>query len=271
MDPLPAEWRTFGEHPSGAPRTSDPAATGQPALPAGSGPARGSRLLALTLLVAGMAGLLGVAAVAWASQPAELVIDGSTVSTAGSTGAPESLDGGALVASSLEPAVAPVTTDVIVDVEGAVMRPGLQRLSPGMRVGDAIHAAGGFSPQIDAAAAAATLNLAERLADGVKIQVPARGAAPLVAAGGTPGGQASPGTGTPAVPAPSAAIGGLIDLNLADSALLDTLPGIGPVTAAEIIAARAVAPFASVEELRSRGVVGPATFEDIRGLVTVGG
>lgn len=270
MDPLPAEWRTFGEHPTGAPRAAE-----QPADPRGVRPAAAAvpshRMGAVALLLAGVLSLLGVAAVAWLSQPAEVVIGGSDAPLAGALADPGAF-AGAPVAASLVPVAASLPAEVVVDVEGAVMRPGLQRLEPGMRVGDAIAAAGGFSPKVDAAAAAIALNLAEPLVDGAKVHVPARGSTPVTVAEGSPASHGGPGTGAAAPsPPPEVATGALIDLNLADSALLDTLPGIGPVTAAAIIAARETAPFTSVEELRSRGVVGPATYEGLRALVTVGG
>jgi competence protein ComEA len=154
-----------------------------------------------------------------------------------------------------------VIEDLLVDVEGAVERPGLHRLSPGSRVGDAIAAAGGYSTQVDIAAAAERLNLAQRIADGDKIHVPARGDEDWMPQPTAP-------AAAPEVSAPTA--GGLIDINTATEAQLDTLPGIGPVTAAKIIAARQEAAFASVDELLGRKVVGPATFEKIRELVTVG-
>ena len=143
--------------------------------------------------------------------------------------------------------------EVVVDVQGAVLRPGVQRLAPGSRVGDAIAAAGGYGPRVDAARVAAELNLAEPVKDGDRIVVPARGDPTP----GTGGGSAGGGTG------------GLVDLNSATAAELDALPGVGPVTAQKIIDARAEKPFASVDELRERKIVGAATFEKLRELVTV--
>jgi competence protein ComEA len=95
------------------------------------------------------------------------------------------------------------------------------------------------------------------LADGDRIRVPARGDPP---ANVPPDGGAgtTPGDGT-----------ALIDLNTATPEQLDTLPGIGPVTAAKIVAAREEAAFVSVDDLRSRGVLGEKTFERVRELVAV--
>ena len=149
----------------------------------------------------------------------------------------------------------------MVDVAGAVSRPGLYALPPGSRVADAIRAAGGYGPRVDAAAAAATLNLAEILHDGAKLVVPERGA-------GRPASSGSAGVGTGGA---GGAANGLIDLNRASATELDTLPGIGPVTAAKIIAAREERPFQAIDELLARKVVSASVLAKIRGLVTVGG
>ena len=146
--------------------------------------------------------------------------------------------------------------ELVVDVQGAVLAPGVQRLPAGSRVGDAIAAAGGYGPRVDAERAAAELNLAAPVADGDRIVVPARGDPPPAAAGG--GGDGGGGSG-----------GGLVDLNSASESELDALPGVGPVTIQKIIDARAEQPFASVDELRDRKIVGEATFEKLRDLVTV--
>jgi len=150
----------------------------------------------------------------------------------------------------------PLEGMLVVDVSGAVRSPGLYRLPAGARVGDAITAAGGFGPGVDASAAAAALNLAARLTDGEKVIVPARGSATAPPSGGSSSGDSS----SP----------GLVDVNHATESELDALPGIGPVTAKKIIAARAERPFASARDLLDRKLVGQSTWEKIRDLVTAG-
>jgi len=150
-----------------------------------------------------------------------------------------------------------VPSGLVIDVQGAVVRPGVHHLPTGSRVGDAIDAAGGYSAAVDLTAASAAINLAAPLTDGAKIHVPARGE---VGASSPPADGGSSGAGA----------GGAINLNTATAEQLDTLPGIGPVTAAKIIGAREQGPFATLDELVSRDVLGPATLEKIRALVTVG-
>jgi competence protein ComEA len=150
---------------------------------------------------------------------------------------------------------------IVVDVAGAVVKPGVYELDTGARVGDAIDAAGGFSPRVDVERVGSELNLAAVLIDGAQVRVPSRDEP---AAGG--GGDGSAGG--------SSGAGGsetrLVNLNTATESELDALPGIGPVTAGKIIESRAGSPFRTVDELRERGLVGEKTFENLRALVTVG-
>jgi competence protein ComEA len=110
---------------------------------------------------------------------------------------------------------------------------------------------------VDAGLADRQLNLAAVVRDGEEVRVPARGEA-ATSIGGDSGSAAG------------SASGGLIDLNSATESELDTLPGIGPATAAKIIAARTEQRFATLDELDTRGVLGPATLEKILPLATVG-
>lgn len=141
---------------------------------------------------------------------------------------------------------------VVVQVAGAVKKPGVYSLPAGSRVADAIAAAGGYSTDVDPRAAETKLNLAAKLQDAQAIVVPRRGDA----AG------ASPGSGAPQPSGP-------LNLNSATSAQLDALPGIGPATAAKIIASREQLPFASVNDLVTRKLVSSATLAKFRTQVTV--
>jgi competence protein ComEA len=151
---------------------------------------------------------------------------------------------------------------VVVSVVGLVHKPGLVTLAPGARIADALTAAGGATDGADLIG----LNMARRVTDGEQIIVG------IAAAPGEPAAMGSSSTGTdPPANAPtesSSAPGGSVDLNTATVEELDTLPGIGPVTAAAIIAWRdANGRFTSVDQLGDVDGIGPARLDKLRDLV----
>jgi competence protein ComEA len=166
------------------------------------------------------------------------------------------------------PAQANADAPVVVSVVGLVHKPGLVTLAPGARIADALTAAGGPLDGADLIG----LNMARRVADGEQIIVG------IVAAPGQPaamGSSISTSTAAPAEPRPgqtgkTPAPGGLVDLNAATVEDLDALPGVGPVTAAAIIAWRdANGRFTSIDQLGDVDGIGPARLEKLRELVRV--
>lgn len=201
------------------------------------------------LAVAVSAALLvggGVAAWrAWPHEPAVLVTLDGTDGETGTDGADGS--GGSGGAAGSATAGTDGAAEVVVHVVGEVTRPGVVRLPAGSRVTDAVDAAGGAS----AGANLAALNLARVLTDGEQVVVPG----PQVAG--------EPGTG-------EASGADELDLNSADPAALEALPGIGPVLAARIVEWRTEhGRFSSVEELAEVSGIGPALLDGLRDLVRV--
>ena len=149
------------------------------------------------------------------------------------------------------PSPSVATGSVTVDVAGKVRKPGIVVLDAGARVVDAVEAAGGARRGVDLS----SLNLARLLVDGEQIVV------------GEPAAAAPP--ADPGLP-PSGAPAALVDLNLADQAELETLPGVGPVTATAIIAWRDEhGGFTAVAELLEVDGIGEKTLADLTPLVTV--
>lgn len=152
------------------------------------------------------------------------------------------------------PSASPSPAVLVVHVAGWVRRPGVYELPEGDRVVDAIQAAGGPRRGADLGA----LNLAALLVDAQQVLVPRLAEA---APGPATGSAGEPSTGT--VPQ-------LVNVNTATAEELETLPGIGEVLAAAIVAYREEhGPFTSVDQLEDVSGIGPVTLEELRELSTV--
>ncbi|MBI2613466.1 MAG: ComEA family DNA-binding protein [Candidatus Levybacteria bacterium] len=135
---------------------------------------------------------------------------------------------------------------IFIDIEGAVVRPGLYKLPQDSRIQDALVAAGGLAASADRNFVAKNINLAIKLTDGAKIYIPNVGEAV---------------SGASALNASSQ-----VNINTSSQSELEALPGIGPVTAQKIIGNR---PYGSADELLKRKIVGSKVFDQIKDKITV--
>jgi competence protein ComEA len=216
--------------------------------------------LVALLAVAGLG--LGVAVVAWMRPSGPGAVTPSSPLTPGdhagadasSAGAATTVDGGGETAGSTPAA------GLVVQVAGAVVHPGVYRLASGSRVDDLITRAGGLAPDADGD----RVNQAAALADGSLIYVPHVGQTDLPA---PVGGNADDGSTDDAS---ATTVGPPIDLNSATATQLDALPGVGPATAAAIVAYRRQhGPFAQIDDLANVAGIGPAKLAQIRPHVRV--
>ncbi|NYJ00861.1 competence protein ComEA [Nocardioides thalensis] len=245
--------------PAPAPATAAPVVLPRPGRHASRRPrarltaAQVPRLGAAHVAVVAVLAALGIALAAWwvVQQRAEPIaaqpVAGTSPLVAGlSPSAPTSDDGG-----ETGGAAAPAG-EVTVDVTGKVRRPGIVVLDAGARVVDALEAAGGARAGVDLSG----LNLARVLVDGEQVVV------------GLPVATAPVAPVTPG--APSGAPATLVNLNLATEAELETLPEVGPVTAAAIVAWREQhGGFTAVDELLEVDGIGEATLAQLSPYVTV--
>jgi competence protein ComEA len=226
---------------------------------------RGALILLLVAALAAVATAVGV----WRDRPEPRPVETTALAQVGVS--PIDVSSGAETTDSTAPAFPPGAgaqtsaapaepAEIIVSVTGLVANPGVVKLPPGSRVADAIAAAGGVTVGADLTG----LNLAAKLSDGESVVVGDAAAAHPAAASGVSGASgAAGGSG-------DATGGSLINLNTADEAALDTLPGVGPVMAQNILAWReANGKFSSIEQLQEISGIGPSRYAQISQLVTV--
>ena len=149
----------------------------------------------------------------------------------------------------------PTNKPIVVQIKGAVPRPGVYALPEGARVQDVVSAAGGFLAEADKE----TINLARILEDGEMLEIPyVEGFSPVIP------------TPVPNVIQPGSD-SDLININTASAFELETLPGIGPTLSRKIIEYReANGPFISTEDIINVSGIGPGNYERFKDMITVG-
>lgn len=175
-------------------------------------------------------------------------------------------DGTAIENSSNQSSQSANLKQIAIDIEGAIVHPGVIILPAGSRIEDGIHAAGGFTQTADTEYIARQINRAMKVADGMKIYIPFKNETshikdsvqraddtsynldPLLRSGST------------------SQNGSIVSINMASKEQLDTLTGVGPVTSQKIIDNR---PYQTLEELVSKKAVGQALFTKIKPLLSL--
>ncbi|WP_278315099.1 ComEA family DNA-binding protein [Lolliginicoccus levis] len=263
----PGSTATDGDSAAGAARPA-PAEWSTPLAPPTRARIDLSRAGAVALIATGLIGIIVAVLLTRSAAPSETPVPGPATASNGSTTSShkpaeplerlEPLPGTA-APSTEEPAARP--DHLIVSVAGHISRPGLVTVEAGSRVADALSEAGGPLPGADTL----TLNLAQPLRDGDHIIVGDRHAdgatKPVVSVilGAATQQQASSGEAAPSI----------VNANSATAQQLETLPGIGPVTAEAIVQWReANGPFHSIEQLREIRGIGPAKLEQFRDHLT---
>ncbi|HXH78312.1 helix-hairpin-helix domain-containing protein [Nocardioides sp.] len=213
-------------------------------------PLTGTHVAVIAVVIALAVGLAAWLAVRSDPEPVPALVQASEPLTTPSVSAVNPAAPGSPTTSD-----SPATTggDVTVDVAGKVRRPGIAVLPPGSRVVDAVEAAGGARPGVDLA----TLNLARPLVDGEQILVGVSVPTGVAGSLGSPAGTAGES-------------GVLVNLNSADLTALETLPGVGPVTAQAIVDWRTEnGGFTRVDELLEVAGIGDATLAEIAPHATI--
>lgn len=203
-------------------------------------------VLAVTVAISAAATRGGAGETAITSRPTPADAPSGAADSSGAPGAPGS--------------------PVFVHVHGRVALPGLYELASGARVVDVVAAAGGFADDAEQGA----VNLARPLVDGEQLYVPAVGEAAAAGPGSGAGAGAGAGAGSAVGGGASGPGAALVDLNSADAAALETLPGVGPATSAAILEwRRQNGAFRSVDDLLGVSGIGEKTLAKLSPLVTV--